>query len=222
MNVDDPAVVGVPDNTPAELNVTPAGNEPDERDHVYEPRPPIADRDCEYDVPVIPTGSEAVVTESGVAATEIENTLSAVRPRESVTRTVKVTVELVACEGVPAKAPVVGFSSRPAGGSPRITDQAYEPAPPVALSVLEYGTVRDAAESELVWITRGFTTRIDNDAVAVRPSESVARNVKVEVPVVVGVPTIDEPEIDRPAGSDPVATDHEYGARPPVAVSDWL
>lgn len=29
VNVDDPAAVGVPDNTPAVLNVKPAGNTPD-------------------------------------------------------------------------------------------------------------------------------------------------------------------------------------------------
>ena len=34
VNVDEPPVVGVPDNTPAELNATPAGNAPDATDHV--------------------------------------------------------------------------------------------------------------------------------------------------------------------------------------------
>ena len=34
VNVDEPPVVGVPDNTPAELNVIPAGNAPEATDHV--------------------------------------------------------------------------------------------------------------------------------------------------------------------------------------------
>lgn len=45
---------------------------------------------------------------------------------------------------------------------------------------------------------------------------------KVDVPAVVGVPVIDEAEIDSPAGNDPDATDQTYGARPPVAASDWV
>jgi hypothetical protein len=34
VNVDEPPVVGVPDNTPAGLNVKPAGNAPEATDHV--------------------------------------------------------------------------------------------------------------------------------------------------------------------------------------------
>jgi hypothetical protein len=34
VNVDEPPDVGVPDNTPAELNVKPAGNAPEATDHV--------------------------------------------------------------------------------------------------------------------------------------------------------------------------------------------
>jgi hypothetical protein len=33
VNVDEPPVVGVPDNTPAGLNVTPAGSAPEATDH---------------------------------------------------------------------------------------------------------------------------------------------------------------------------------------------
>lgn len=40
VNVDDPTTVGVPDTTPAELNVNPAGNDPADTDHVNAPTPP--------------------------------------------------------------------------------------------------------------------------------------------------------------------------------------
>lgn len=56
----------------------------------------------------------------------------------------------------------------------------------------------------------GAMTRIDNDFVAVRPSASVAVTVKEDVPAVVGVPEIVEPDNVRPFGNDPV-TDHVYG-----------
>jgi hypothetical protein len=49
--------------------------------------------------------------------------------------------------------------------------------------------------------------------------ESVAVIVKVDEPAVLGVPE-NTPADDRvkPAGSDPVVTENEYGAVPPVAV----
>ncbi len=50
--------------------------------------------------------------------------------------------------------------------------------------------------------------------------ESVARIVKVEVPVAVGVPEITPAEVTvRPGGSVPVASAHVEGGMPPVAAS---
>lgn len=49
-NVDEPAVVGVPDNTPAADSVKPAGNVPEFNVHVREPVPPVAANVWEYAV----------------------------------------------------------------------------------------------------------------------------------------------------------------------------
>ena len=46
--------------------------------------------------------------------------------------------------------------------------------------------------------------------------ESSALTVNVAVPIVVGVPEILEPEMERPAGSVPEETDQVYGEVPPV------
>ena len=47
--------------------------------------------------------------------------------------------------------------------------------------------------------------------------------VKVDVPLVVGVPEIaPAPDSVRPAGSVPDASDHVYPGVPPVALSDAL
>lgn len=118
VNENCPTVVGVPENTPAALSDTPDGNEPVRRDHEYEPEPPTPVNDAEYAVPVMPTGSDAVNTDSGVSATAIDNVVSVVRPPESVTRTVNVDTELTVCEGVPERTPVTGFTTRPTGGVP--------------------------------------------------------------------------------------------------------
>ena len=61
----------------------------------------------------------------------------------------------------------------------------------------------------------------ESAAVAVADALSVTRTVKLLDPAVPGVPDI-VPPADRliPAGSDPLATDHEYGGDPPVAPSD--
>ena len=50
------------------------------------------------------------------------------------------------------------------------------------------------------------------------PLASVRVTVKLEPPVVVGVPVMAPPaESVRPLGSDPVVTAKVYGVRPPVA-----
>jgi hypothetical protein len=47
VNVEEPAVVGVPLSTPAELKVNPAGAVPEEIVHVYGVVPPLAAKVCE-------------------------------------------------------------------------------------------------------------------------------------------------------------------------------
>jgi hypothetical protein len=60
----------------------------------------------------------------------------------------------------------------------------------------------------------------DSAAVAEASALSVTRTVKLFGPAMVGVPDM-VPLAARlnPAGSDPLATDHEYGGDPPVAPS---
>jgi len=60
----------------------------------------------------------------------------------------------------------------------------------------------------------------DRAAVADTDALSVARTVKLLDPAALGVPDIVPPaERLNPAGSDPLATDHEYGGDPPEATS---
>ena len=61
----------------------------------------------------------------------------------------------------------------------------------------------------------------DSEAVADFDPLSVTFTVKLLDPAVPGVPEMDPPA-DRlnPAGNDPLASDHVYGAVPPVALSD--
>src|SRR5581483_3375876 len=60
---------------------------------------------------------------------------------------------------------------------------------------------------------------IESGAVADPDPLSVTLTVKFAVPALVGVPDITPPPRVRPAGSDPVATDQEYGGDPPDTVS---
>ena len=72
VTVDEPAVVGVPDTSPAADNVRPAGKLPLVTENVYGAVPPLAVNCCEYAVPITPFGStagETVIT--GQAAGEI-------------------------------------------------------------------------------------------------------------------------------------------------------
>jgi hypothetical protein len=62
---DVPAALGVPPISPDEASVRPAGSDPENKDHVYPPEPPVAVRVDEYAVPTVPTGSDVVVTETG-------------------------------------------------------------------------------------------------------------------------------------------------------------
>ena len=60
----------------------------------------------------------------------------------------------------------------------------------------------------------------DNAAVAEADALSVTRTVKLLDPALPGVPDMVPPAARlNPAGSDPLATDHEYGGDPPEAPS---
>ena len=60
-----PAVVGVPLICPVEPSVNPAGKEPPLIDQLYGVVPPLACSVVEYPVPVVPPGSDEVVTVGG-------------------------------------------------------------------------------------------------------------------------------------------------------------
>ena len=62
---------------------------------------------------------------------------------------------------------------------------------------------------------------IVSDSAAVVDCDALSATFKVKllVPAAVGVPDIAPPEIFKPAGSAPLATDQEYGGVPPVALS---
>ena len=65
------------------------------------------------------------------------------------------------------------------------------------------------ARSEEVVIPRpGGLIVSDREAVVDCDPLSATLRVKLLVPAVVGVPDIDPPEIFKPAGSDPLASDH--------------
>ena len=65
MNVDVPAVVGVPEIAPDALfNVSPVGKLPVVIDHVYGVSPPAAARVWPYEVPVVPEANVEVLMPS--------------------------------------------------------------------------------------------------------------------------------------------------------------
>ena len=165
------ATVGVPDNTPDELNDTPAGNTPDATDHVTAPTPPTDATDPTYAVPVIPTGNDDVVTPRAVPATEIVNCFDPERPPASDAVTVKVNDPFTVCVGVPCNDDPT--SDTPAGNAPS-TDHVNDPFPPDALNACENATPDDANGIDAVVTVIGFTTNIDNTCDAVRPFASVA------------------------------------------------
>ena len=66
----------------------------------------------------------------------------------------------------------------------------------------------------------GGLTVSDSAAVANADTLSVTRTVKLLNPALPGVPDMVPPAARlNPAGSDPLATDHEYGGDPPEAPS---
>jgi hypothetical protein len=78
-----------------------------------------------------------------------------------------------------------------------------------------------AGNDEVVIPKPGVLIASDRAAVADADELSVTFAVKLAVPAVAGVPDIVPPaERLRPAGSEPLATDHEYGGDPPVAPTD--
>ncbi len=113
-----PAVVGVPEISPvAALSVNPAGSEPVLLDHVYGGVPPVAVKVCEYGMPIVSAGREAVVT---VRAGLIDMVNAWLAVARVLSRTVTVNPVMPRVVGVPEITPVEVLSIRPAGSEPVI------------------------------------------------------------------------------------------------------
>jgi hypothetical protein len=128
---------------------------------------------------------------------------------ESVTSTVK--AEEPAVVGVPEMVPA-RLKVRPAGKAPDEMVQAYGVSPPVAAKVDEYAVPLVPFGSDEVVIESGcteFDTVSASDLVALclGEDESSSLTVKVDDPVVVGVPEIVPAALRlRPAGKAPEET----------------
>ena len=138
VNVLEPAIVGVPENTPALLMVTPAGRAPAEIDQVTGGVPPLKDIAALYAAPTVPLGNDAVVICSGGGLTTSVKARCAVWAAASVTR--MVTPKLPALAGVPVMEPLV-LKLRPPGNAPAITAYVYGVVPPVETRVVEYAVL---------------------------------------------------------------------------------
>src|SRR5687767_8124988 len=128
----------------------------------------------------------------------------------SATRTVK--LEFPGDCGVPVIAPAA-LSARPAGKDPAVRAHVYDPDPPVAFKLCEYGTPTvPAARPFVVIATAGGAMAMLSALVANPPPPVlVARTVNCEVPAASGVPLIvPVGPSDSPPGMDPPDTVHEY------------
>jgi hypothetical protein len=119
-----PAAVGVPEITPVDATrLNPAGNVPALTLQLYGVVPPLACSTVEYVVPVVPPGSDVVVTKGGCAAvaTAILSVFVAALFAASFTCTVNDAVPNAV--GVPLICPVELFSVRPTGKEPAVIAQ---------------------------------------------------------------------------------------------------
>lgn len=132
VNVDDAfdAAVGVPDTTPAELKLKPAGNVPLLTDQSNVPDPPVAVNVWLYTVPAVAGDNTFVVTAIGFTTNTV-NCCVAVRPFPSVT--VAVNVDVAAAVGVPDNTPP-DDNDNPAGTDPTVVNHVNGAAPPDAVN----------------------------------------------------------------------------------------
>ena len=123
--------------------------------------------------------------------------------------------------GVPVIAPVFTFRLKPAGRLPFVIDQVIGVVP-VAAKFWLYAFPTSPPGKETVVITGGAAITIFRGFV-ILPVVFVALTVKLDVPIVVGVPVI-APDVSfklKPAGRLPLAIDQVIGVVP-VAVNLWL
>jgi hypothetical protein len=180
-----PAVVGVPEITPAVLSVSPAGKLPDEIDQLYGEDPPVTCSVWLYAVETVPPGRLVVVTVNCETTTILSVCVAALE-LVSVTFTVKFAVPAVV--GVPEITPAV-FNVNPAGRLPDEIVHVYGEVPPVTCSVWLYA-VETVPPGRLVVVTVIETTTILSACVTALELASVTFTVKFAVPAVVSVPEI--------------------------------
>ena len=180
----DPAVPGVPDIVPPADRLNPAGSVPTDTVHVYGADPPEAASACEYAVPTVPAGSDAVVIVK--AGLIVSDSAFVVLPLAlSVTFTVKLLDPAV--PGVPEIVPPADRLN-PAGSVPTDTVHVYGVDPPEAASACEYAVPTVPAGSDAVVIVKAGLIVSDNGFVATPPPLSANRTVKAAVPAAAGVP----------------------------------
>ena len=215
--------VGVPEITPVEAaRLNPAGNVPALTLQLYGVVPPLACSVVEYDVPAVPPGSDAVVTEGGCGP---------LQPRYSVSSLPRCSLRLSPCAvndtvpnvvGVPLICPVELFSVRPTGREPEVIAQVYGVVPPLACSAVEYAVPVVPPGSDVVMtIGGGAATVMLKVLVPVLLAASFTCTVNDTVPAVVGVPEITPVDATKfnPAGNVPALTLQLYGVVPPLACS---
>lgn len=220
-----PVAVGVPEILPALESVSPAGRLPDASDHVYPGVPPVALKVVLYELPFWPAARLVDVIEIPEAEIVSDSCADAVTAGDALSATATVKVAVPVAVGVPEITPALDSVS-PSGKLPDAIDHVYPGVPPVALRVVVYElpTTPDPRLRERT-ASPGGTTVMDTwpDAVCTGDPLSFTAMVKVDVPLVVGVPEI-APALEsvRPAGSVPDASDHVYPGVPPVALNDAL
>ena len=165
----------------------------------------------------MPAGSDDVVILK--AGDLINRDSAAVAEADALSVTFTVKLADPALPGVPEMVPSAARFS-PAGSDPPVNDQEYGGVPPEAPSTCEYAvpTVPAGNDDEVIPKPGGLIVS-DNAAVAEPDALSVTFTVKLAGPAVPGVPEIVSPASVKPAGSDPLAIDHEYGGNPPDAPS---
>jgi len=212
-----PGEPGVPEIVPLAERLNPEGSDPIDTVHVYGGDPPEAANVCEYAVPAVPAGSDAVVMLNAGGLIVRDSAFVVLPFALSVTFTVKLLDPAV--PGVPDIVPPAE-RLKPAGSVPTDTVHVYGGDPPEAASACEYAVPTVPAGSDGVEIVKAGLIVSDSAAVVETDALSVTFTVKLLDPAVPGVPAI-VPPADRlkPAGSVPADTVQVYGDDPPEAAS---
>jgi spore coat protein U-like protein len=154
---EEPAVVGVPEITPVAPRLRPVGKVPELTLHVYGGTPPVAANVDEYEEPLVASGTEEVVTETGATEAAIVkvSALLALAFGEEESSTVTVNAAEPTATGTPESLPAL-VKLKPAGRVPDETLQVYGAVPPEAAKVAEYEVLTIPLGSVAVVTLGGF------------------------------------------------------------------